>query len=454
MPSPQRERSREGGASFSSHRSRAANRQSSLAVGRRITGGASPCLWLPGAFPTTLARWTKSVRSWREPWHQVLWLYKASDAALLGVDPTAHSAVLIRDASIVISAVEWSKWQAQGLPIPLMKDLFQLKCLYMFGGWWADMDYFMLNTKAPAPSCSSWMVGSDYERRRSAYAKDRSRVLLVDGDPVSVNLGIMWARCQSPLLEAAQHKARALWEGRRKTWTGLRTQPGYQGNQLMIQNEFVRTGKAEVLHPSITSPFPRWNTQWQSQSVGRELYGVTLRDQEWISTSSFTCNAWDGCWTNSQSDELAEWALSRTASDDPGASLGGPSAKLRSAADIIIGSQRALTDSGVPVAIAFRAMAAAIHAISKSRGRSDLVQRWPADHLALAFLIGALKCEWNSAHDGANCTSLEGCLCGLRARMRGPTGEAQALACDMVFCDGELYDDEELVAAFSAPSSA
>ena len=223
--------------------------------------------------PATLARWAKSVRSWREPWRQVLWLYKASDAALLGVDPTAHSAVLIRDASIVISAVEWSEWQAQGLPIPLMKDLFQLKCLYMFGGWWADMDYFMLNTKAPAPSWSSWIVGADYERRRGAYVKDRSRLLLVDGDLVSVNLGIMWARCQSPLLEAAQHKARAMWKGRQKRWTGLRNQAGYLDNQLMIQNEFVRAGKAEVLHPSITSPFPRWNSQWQSQSVGRELCG-------------------------------------------------------------------------------------------------------------------------------------------------------------------------------------
>ena len=143
----------------------------------------------------------------------------------------------------------------------------------------------------------------------------------------------------------------------------------------MIQDEFVRTGKAELLHPSLTSPFPRWNTQWQSQSVGRELYGVTLRDQEWISASSFTCNAWDGCWTNSQSDELAEWVLSRKARDDPGVSLGVPTAKLRAAADIIIGSQRALADSGVPVVIAFRAMAAAVNAIDKSKGRSDLAQR-------------------------------------------------------------------------------
>lgn len=203
----------------------------------------------------------------------------------------------------------------------------------------------------------------------------------------------------------------------------------------MIQNEFVRTNKAEILHPSITSPFPRWNTKWQSQSVGRELFGVALRDQEWISASSFTCNAWEGCWTNSQSDDLAKWALSRNACDGPGASLGGPTAKLRAAADIIIGSQRALTDSGVPVATAFRTMAAAIHAINNSRGRSEGAQQWPADHLALAYLIGALKCEWSDIHHEANCTSLEGCLSGLRTRMRGPMDESQARACDMLFCD-------------------
>ena len=399
--------------------------------------------------PATIARWAQSVRSWREPWHQVLWLYKASDAALLGVDSTAHSAVLIRDASIVISEVEWSKWQAKGMPIPLIKDMFQLKCLHMFGGWWADMDYFMLNAKAPSPRWSSWMVGADYERRSGAYAKVQSRVVRVDGDPVCVNMGIMWARRQSPLLETAQHKARALWEGRRKTWTGLRSQRGYQDNQFMIQDEFVRKGLAEILHPSLTSPFPRWNTQWQSQSVGRELYGVTLRDHQWISASSFTCNAWEGCWTNSQSDELAEWVLSRNPSEDPGESLGSPAAKLRAAADVVVGSQRALTDSGVPIAIAFRAMAAAINAIHRSRGRSDLARRLPADDLALAFLIGALKCEWGDSTQDANCTSLQGCLCGLRARM----GESQAaaVACDMVFCDGLMCDDDELEAAFSSP---
>ena len=190
---------------------------------------------------------------------------------------------------------------------------------------------------------------------------------------------------------------------------------------------------------------------------------MLLRDQEWISAKSFTCNAWDGCWTNSQSDQLAEWALSLPASHDPGASLGGPTAKLRRAADIVVGSQQALTDSGVPVAVAFRAMAAAIHAISNSRGRSDLVQQWPADHLAFAFLTGALKCEWSSAHHKANCTSLQGCFCGLRARMRGPKGEphAVALACDMVFCDGGLDasgsvspdSDDELGALCSRASS-
>ena len=90
--------------------------------------------------PAARARWGKSVRSWREPWVQILWVYDVEDASLLDVGPNAH--VLVRDAGIVFPREEWAEWKARGFPIPLIKDLFQLQCLYMFGGWWADMDYF------------------------------------------------------------------------------------------------------------------------------------------------------------------------------------------------------------------------------------------------------------------------------------------------------------------------
>jgi len=119
-----------------------------------------------GLSVATRSRWAESLRSWREPWLQVLWVYEVADLCLLGVSPLSpHPHLLIRDASVVMPAVEWSKWVASGRPIPLIKQMFQLKCLHMFGGWWADMDYFLLNAKPPAASWSTWMLATECERR-------------------------------------------------------------------------------------------------------------------------------------------------------------------------------------------------------------------------------------------------------------------------------------------------
>ena len=84
-----------------------------------------------GLSPGTRCRWLKSVRSWREPWLQNLWVYDAEDVSLLEVQE--HSHLLARDASLVMPAAEWAEWKARAFPIPLIKDLFQLKCLHMFG---------------------------------------------------------------------------------------------------------------------------------------------------------------------------------------------------------------------------------------------------------------------------------------------------------------------------------
>ena len=80
---------------------------------------------------------------------------------------------------------------------------------------------------------------------------------------VSVNQGIMYAQRDCPLLVEAQHKARALWAGKDKQWSGLRVQKsGYLSHQLLIQNEFARTRRADCMKPLLTSPFPRWAWKW------------------------------------------------------------------------------------------------------------------------------------------------------------------------------------------------
>ena len=101
-----------------------------------------------GLSEETRSRWARSVRSWREPWLQILWAYELEDLESIGVEP--HARLLFRNASIVMPATEFADWKARAFPIPLIKDLFQLQCLYMFGGWWADMDYFMLPKGPPS----------------------------------------------------------------------------------------------------------------------------------------------------------------------------------------------------------------------------------------------------------------------------------------------------------------
>ena len=65
------------------------------------------------------------MRSWREPWLQILWVYDAEDVSLLEVQE--HSHLLVRDASLVMPAAEQAEWKARAFPIPLIKHLFQLK---------------------------------------------------------------------------------------------------------------------------------------------------------------------------------------------------------------------------------------------------------------------------------------------------------------------------------------
>ena len=81
----------------------------------------------------------------------MLWVCDLADANYIEAGES-RSDLLVRDASLVLSRAEWSEWKARGFPTPLIKDIFQLKCLHMFGGCWADMDYFILRAKPPAAS--------------------------------------------------------------------------------------------------------------------------------------------------------------------------------------------------------------------------------------------------------------------------------------------------------------
>ena len=53
-----------------------------------------------------------------------------------------------------------------------------------------------------------------------------------------------------------------------------------------------------------------------------------------------------------------------------------------------------LIESGVPVTIAFRAMAAALQAIGRNDAHFAFAATWSAEEVAFGFLAGAVKSEW------------------------------------------------------------
>ena len=99
------------------------------------------------------------------------------------------------------------------------------------------------------------MLATEFERRTSAYQKAESGVMMLGKDLVAVNLGLMWAEAGSALLEEAQNKARALWPGVRRKWTGHRTQKGYQAHQHLTQAEFAKKGELASCRPSFRRHF-------------------------------------------------------------------------------------------------------------------------------------------------------------------------------------------------------
>ena len=275
---------------------------------------------------------------------------------------------------------------------------------------------------------------------------------------VSVNLGIMWARRDCPMLLEAQSKARALWKGKDKQWTGLRNpkshKSGYLDHQLMIQDEFARTGRADCMMPLETSPFPRWAWKWAAQLAGRELCGVALPAQASITSQSFTCNVWDGHWPVKESDGLARWVESFGATapaQDSGESSGVPPAKLQDASVCVVSAFPRLVESGVPAAIAFRAQAAAIQAMARTSAKCAFAATWPAEQVAFGFLSGALKAEWVREPCSSNleegkppCISNQDGSLGALAESFGLTREFQksgALAFDCMFVGATFVDN-------------
>ena len=392
----------------------------------------------------TRTRWAKALESWVGLCGvQMLWVYDLEDATL--VRAWSLPRLLVRDASLVMPTADWMQWKGRSFPIPLIKDLFQLRCLHMFGGWWVDMDYFMVRPSfRTGEAHTGWLLATEYEQKGGTYEKGSAKTIVVGKLKVCVNMGMMWAKQGLDTLKEAESKARALWQGKKIDWTGGRKHKSYCKHQLMIQELFARQQRADIMDPKVTSPFPRWlqGVEDFHQQKGRVLFGVRLPTARWVATEGFACNSWDGCWKSQQSDALVCWVVEvtqRSHAPDSVASPVIPTQKQADAAHIILHMLPGLVQCGAPVAIALRAMAAALDAVGRNQMKCTFAKEWAPKMLAFGFLSGALKQSWVRTDEEATVcvANLSATLTALR-ELVGLTGAGESCsttAFDCVFLD-------------------
>ena len=108
-------------------------------------------------------------------------MHSEDDASRLR--PPSLSILIVQDALRVMRKEVFEEWRSAGMPLLVTKDLIQLHCLVLSGGWWADLDAFCVRREPPPvpnPFVAS-MLGSDFERSKGVYQKSSRRVVHVDG---------------------------------------------------------------------------------------------------------------------------------------------------------------------------------------------------------------------------------------------------------------------------------
>ena len=210
--------------------------------------------------------------------------------------------------------------------------------------------------------------------------------------------------------------------------------------------------------PILTSPIPRWQTRWVPESQPRILFGASLPGSAAISETSFTINVWDDCWPIEQCHAvMSEFVAASRSSlqalglgaspSDPGsgASPRVPTERLLAASDIVMEAFPHLVACGVPVTIGWRAMASAMHAIDRCGQAPHCARHWPAQKLALAFLVGALKLEWiDETGKAPSLANLPATITALQQRFGVASEPASRLELDAVFLRAHLSGDDEL----------
>ena len=406
------------------------------------------------------AQWKQAIVSFSVDCLTYLWVYRSVDAERVFDGESCH--LVVRDASAVMPWDEFNSWMAKKLPIPIVKDMFSLRCLHMFGGWFADLDIMRLRGSWPTVDADGdgcdVALSLEYERTVGAFVKGDMKSFQFEGIPVSVNLGFVYASAKAEFLAQAEKRMRDYWNSCQiKFGADARKRKEYGYNQHLIQQLGRKCPRVKFLHPRVVQPFPRWLPNWNTLDTKASTvrYGTQVETVEQIESTSFACCIWAGPWAPENTEALRDWAIkTHHASEWPwthGGNCGKPNGdscwKVEDMLALhrwrerlghaITGHGTSMQESGVDVALSCRVTSSALMQVAncKPRRLELLSQLSDITTAAAVFVQAACKLEnsdFPGKFGGASC-AIDELRRKLYQGVTTPKGESAVFFCDKLF---------------------
>jgi hypothetical protein len=272
-----------------------------------------------------------SIQSFSPFYTQYLWCYN---------DPfnLPHIAnVYIKDASLIVGRTQAERLMERGWLESWLKDEFQFKCLYTFGGLWVDNDRICLG----GASCvrtfgeiarhtegepllaeheSSLVIFGEPEKSTdSMFSKGNNMLFELDPLPArrcSLNIGLFRVPPGHPVIlqikqvlheRSHNEKLIAYAEG----WNeepNPRSRRRYTEQQTIIWNilrKEVAGAAISMIYPLECNPFPRWMT---SLVHGSMVHGYTVPSKSDVVTYTSFINVNEGMWPPTLITEVIDFA--------------------------------------------------------------------------------------------------------------------------------------------------
>ena len=261
----------------------------------------------------TRGRWRESLASFSPVYTQLLWCHIGADSARVAEYGFLQiPGVRLREALAVCNPQRFLGPKATQWPPQHGKDVFALKALLLFGGYFVDFD--VMWTGKSIPLLTGVVLYTAPEKLLGTRAKGDAKVWFRSAaERGSINFGTIAAEAAHPFIEGVLQAIVAFWnsaKGQRAlaamaTATNPKVEPFWDQNQLILQRHAAAAHAAEAagestwqvsVRPCVEAyPFPRWMAELQARPP-RVMYGRITPPTSEVCEEAVFVNVWDGYW--------------------------------------------------------------------------------------------------------------------------------------------------------------